>query len=108
MTIHIGSSEFTNLPCREERSERERERRVEAVSWIRPWVSIPGGWGWGIYPPNISVGGGGGLYNHPPPIIHHKKKKMKRKINDESPMRVVNDNYSQDDHQYTHFAFSFS
>ena len=27
---------------------------------------------------------------------------MKRKINDESPMRVVNGYYSQDDHQYTH------
>ena len=33
---------------------------------------------------------------------------MKRKIKDESPMRVVNGYYSQDDHQYTHFAISFS
>ena len=78
-----------------------------------PWVSIPGGGGGGgmggyIPPPNIS-GGGGMACTIIPPIIHHqKKKKIKRKIKDESPMRVVNGYYSQDDHQYTHFAISFS
>ena len=57
-----------------------------------PWVSIPGGMGGGgeYIPPNIS-GGGDGLYNHPPPNNSpSKKKKIKRKISDESPMRVVN------------------
>ena len=43
-----------------------------------------------------------------PPIIHHQQQKMKRTINDESPMRVVNCYFLQDDHQYTHFAISFS
>ena len=52
-------------------------------------------------------GGGGMACSIIPPIIHHKKIKMKRKINDESPMRVVNGYYSQDDHQYTHFALTY-
>ena len=45
-------------------------------------------------------GGGGGLYN--------QQQQMKRKINDKRSMRVANGYYSQDDHQYAHFAISFS
>ena len=68
----------------------------------------PGGDG-GIYPPppNISGGGGWPVQSSPPPIIQHQKKKKERKINDESPVRVVYGYYSQDDHQYTHFAISY-
>ena len=57
-------------------------------------------------PPNISGGGGGRPVQSPPPPNNSPSKiKMKKKVNDESPMRVVNGYYLQDDHQYTHFAF---
>ena len=60
-------------------------------------MSIPGGMGGGgdISPPIFQVGGW--PVQSSPPIIHHQKK-IKRKIDDESPMRVVNGYYSQDDH----------
>ena len=66
----------------------------------------PGGDGGDISPPIFQVGGW--PVQSSPPIIHPQKKKIKRKINDESPMRVVNGYYSQDDRQYTHFVISFS
>ena len=52
--------------------------------------------------------GGGWPVQSSPKKFTIKNFKNEEKINDDSPMRVVNGYYSQNDHQYTHFAISFS